>query len=38
MYDRIPQIIVDKEVLEIAAGLGLLAKHVADAAKKDNCD
>lgn len=34
MYDRIPQIIADKEVLEIATGPGLLAKHVADAAKK----
>ena len=34
MYDRIPQIIVDKDVLEIATGPGLLAKHVADAAKK----
>lgn len=32
MYDRIPQIIADKEVLEIATGPGLLAKHVADAA------
>ena len=34
MYDRIPQLIADKEVLEIATGPGLLAKHVADAAKK----
>lgn len=34
MYDRIPQIIADKEVLEIATGPGLLAKKVADAAKK----
>ena len=34
MYDRIPQIIADKEVLEIATGPGLLAKNVADAAKK----
>lgn len=34
MYDRIPQIIAAKEVLEIATGPGLLAKHVAGAAKK----
>ena len=34
MYERIPQIIADKEVLEIATGPGLLAKNVADAAKK----
>lgn len=34
MYDRIPRIIADKEVLEIATGPGLLAKKVADAAKK----
>ena len=34
MYDRIPQIIADKEVLEIATGPGLLAKHVAGAAKR----
>ena len=34
MYDRIPQVIADKEVLEIATGPGLLAKHVAGAAKK----
>lgn len=34
MYDRIPQIIADKEVLEIATGPGLLAKNVADAAKE----
>ncbi len=33
MYDRIPQVIVGKEVLEIATGPGLLAKHVAHAAK-----
>lgn len=32
MYDRIPKVIKDKDVLEIAAGPGLLAKHVADAA------
>ena len=32
MYDRIPQIILGKEVLEIATGPGLLAKHVAGAA------
>lgn len=34
MYDRIPQVIADKDVLEIATGPGLLAKHVAGAAKK----
>ncbi len=32
MYDRVPIIIKDKEVLEIATGPGLLAKHVASAA------
>ena len=34
MYDRIPDIIRGKEVLELAAGPGLLAKHVAPAAKR----
>ena len=34
MYDRIPAIIKDKEVLEIATGPGLLAKHVAHFTKK----
>ena len=34
MYARIPERIRDKEVLEIATGPGLLAKHVAPAAKK----
>ncbi|MBD5152140.1 MAG: class I SAM-dependent methyltransferase [Oscillibacter sp.] len=34
MYDRIPQVISGKEVLEIATGPGLLAKHVAGAAKR----
>lgn len=33
MYKRIPGKIRDKEVLEIATGPGLLAKHVAHAAK-----
>ncbi len=33
MYERIPTKIVDKEVLEIATGPGLLAKHVAYASK-----
>lgn len=33
MYDRIPTKIQNKEVLEIATGPGLLAKHVAYAAK-----
>ncbi len=33
MYDRIPLLIKDKEVLEIATGPGLLAKHVAHASK-----
>ena len=32
MYDRIPERIRGKEVLEIATGPGLLAKHVASAA------
>lgn len=34
MYDRIPQVIEGKEVLEIATGPGLLAKQVADAAEQ----
>ncbi len=34
MYTRIPEVIAEKEVLEIATGPGLLAKHVAFAAKK----
>lgn len=34
MYDRIPQVIRDKEVLEIATGPGLLAKQVAPAARR----
>lgn len=34
MYTRIPQIIEGKEVLEIAAGPGLLAKRVSGAAKR----
>lgn len=34
MYGRIPQVIEGKEVLEIATGPGLLAKHVAHAAKQ----
>lgn len=34
MYDRIPTKIQDKEVLELATGPGLLAKHVAYAAKR----
>ena len=34
MYDRIPDRIRDKDVLEIATGPGLLAKHVAPAAKR----
>ncbi|MDO5131956.1 MAG: class I SAM-dependent methyltransferase [Eubacteriales bacterium] len=34
MYERIPQMIKDKEVLELATGPGLLAKHVAPAAKR----
>ena len=34
MYDRIPQVIKDMEVLEIATGPGFLAKHVAPAAKR----
>ena len=34
MYSRIPQVIEGKDVLEIATGPGLLAKHVAYAAKR----
>ncbi len=34
MYDRIPETIRDKEVLEIATGPGLLARRVAMAAKR----
>lgn len=34
MYARIPEVIRDREVLEIATGSGLLAKCVAPAAKK----
>ena len=34
MYGRIPAVIRDKEVLELATGPGLLAKHVAPAAKR----
>lgn len=34
MYERIPEMIRDKEVLEIATGPGLLAKQVAPSAKR----
>lgn len=34
MYKRIPKVIAGKDVLEIATGPGLLAKHVAYAANK----
>ncbi len=34
MYERISEVIRDKEVLELATGPGLLAKHVASAAKR----
>ena len=34
MYERVPAKIRDMEVLEIATGPGLLAKHVAPAAKR----
>ena len=34
MYTRIPEVIRDREVLELATGPGLLAKHVAPAAKR----
>ncbi len=34
MYDRIPDVIKGKIVLEIATGPGLLAKHVAQSAEK----
>ena len=34
MYDRIPTVIKGKDVLEIATGPGLLAKHIAYAANK----
>lgn len=33
MYERIPTVIRDRDVLEIAIGPGLLAKHVAPAAR-----
>ena len=33
MYERIPTVIRDRDVLEIATGPGLLAKHVAPAAR-----
>lgn len=33
MYRRIPKVIKNKETLEIATGPGLLALHVANAAK-----
>jgi ubiquinone/menaquinone biosynthesis C-methylase UbiE len=33
MYERIPEVVKDMEVLEIATGPGLLAKHIASAAK-----
>ncbi|MCD8397783.1 MAG: class I SAM-dependent methyltransferase [Lachnospiraceae bacterium] len=34
MYERIPQVIQGMDVLEVATGPGLLAKHVAHAAHK----
>lgn len=34
MYDRIPEVIRGREVLEIATGPGLLAKHVSPAARR----
>ena len=34
MYERIPEVIRGKTVLEIATGPGLIAKHVAPAAKR----
>lgn len=34
MYDRIPQVIKGKKVLEVATGPGILAKHVAHAADR----
>jgi len=34
MYSHIPKVIKNKDVLEIATGPGLLAKHVASAAHK----
>lgn len=34
MYKRIPEVIQGKDVLELATGPGLLAKHIAHAAKK----
>ncbi len=34
MYERIPEMIRDKEVLELATGPGLLAKHIAPAARR----
>lgn len=34
MYKRIPDVIRGSEVLELATGPGLLAKHIAPAAKR----
>ena len=34
MYERIPEMVKNKEVLEIATGPGLLAKHIAPATKR----
>lgn len=33
MYERIPEMVKDKDILELATGPGLLAKHIAPAAK-----
>ncbi|MCR5848309.1 MAG: class I SAM-dependent methyltransferase [Lachnospiraceae bacterium] len=34
MYKRIPKVVKEKKVLEIATGPGLLAKHIASSAKE----
>lgn len=34
MYARIPEVVRDREVLELATGPGLLAKHIAPAARR----
>ena len=33
MYERIPEMVKDKDILELATGPGLLAKHIAPSAK-----
>ena len=33
MYNRISQVVAEKEVLELATGPGMIAKHIAASAK-----